>query len=62
MLKNAAVYLRFSTEEQSKHWGVQAQLSSCKKCCRENKLAIAACRSYWLDAAFLALKERPGWS
>ena len=24
MLKNAAVYLRVSTEKQSKHWGVQA--------------------------------------
>ena len=42
MLKNATVYLRVSTEEQSKHWGVQAQLSSCKKYCRENKLAVVA--------------------
>src|SRR5450756_2726570 len=58
MLKNAAVYLRVSTEEQSKHWGVQAQLSSCKKYCRENKLAIAA---VYTDIISGATSNRPGF-
>ena len=58
MLENAAVYLRVSTEEQSKHWGVQAQLSSCKKYCRENKLAIAA---VYTDIISGATSNRPGF-
>jgi site-specific DNA recombinase len=58
MLKNAAVYLRVSTEEQSKHWGVQAQLSSCKRYCRENKLAIA---SVYTDIISGATSNRPGF-
>jgi site-specific DNA recombinase len=58
MLKNAAVYLRVSTEEQSKHWGVPAQLSSCKKYCRENKLAVAA---VYTDIISGATSNRPGF-
>jgi DNA invertase Pin-like site-specific DNA recombinase len=58
MPKNAAVYLRVSTEEQSKHWGVQAQLSSCKKYCRENKLAIPA---VYTDIISGGTSNRPGF-
>lgn len=58
MVKNTAVYLRVSTEEQSKHWGVQAQLSSYKKYCRENKLAIAA---VYTDIISGGTSNRPGF-
>jgi DNA invertase Pin-like site-specific DNA recombinase len=58
MLKNAAIYLRVSTEEQSKHWGVQAQLSSCKKYCRENKLTVAA---VYTDTISGGTSNRPGF-
>ena len=58
MFENVAVYLRVSTEEQSKHWGVQAQLSSRKKYCRENKLAIAAVHT---DIISGATSNRPGF-
>lgn len=58
MAKNAAVYLRVSTEEQSKHWGVQAQLSSCKRYCWENKLAIA---TVYTDIISGATSNRPGF-
>ena len=40
MNRNAAIYVRVSTEEQAKHWGIQAQRSQCAKYCRENRLSV----------------------